>query len=598
MKRVHTDTDILRFLPYIFVLIIAIGVIGIATGVIKTDLLKGGCLTCGGDSFTVNSITPVNGAGQPTLISNDADIASTRFMLDVTLNGGGQQITGTVVQSDFKQLTGLDVKLPLTITMNNVKETLAFTLNNQGTLWRYESLVVDRKSWWEGANCNGVAGVDYWKCIPFSDGGTAGVGYPWVLYIYKRPGGQWALINPPSISWTGDLTMSVAGIPTTKPIGSTSAAGQGSVEGSVSFGTLGSARWYGSLITGAALPNNNAFVAYQKGTDNWKVSPISYKTTYDTYTSQYDNKVTNLVTAYQTCLKTKIWGDPCAADRTAITSSVVKGLEYYTALTNQNAIVSSQSGTAQSYQQTTSPTQISELAVGRYTNPKLQIFVAASSIGVNIPTGKPQIVKPISPITFASGDNSGAVSFKVRNIGTGAGSFRFTLTDSAGEFYSDPVESVQTNVPAGGEASVLMKVYHRTASTKTATVTIKAYDYNAPNNFDTASLDIVMTVPKKCTPGVTRIGDELKTVWVCNPDGQGETLTLECQTSTVIKVGDVLKCATTSGGGGSTETGGSTDDSKVINAEKLNWYDTTPAKILAGLIVVLAILLVWRKQNE
>ncbi len=598
MRRVREDAELLKYLPYILGIIIIGGAVLIATGVVKIDLLKGACLTCGGDSFTVNSITPVNSAGQPTLISNDADIAGTRFMLDVTVNGGGQTITGTVVQSDFKQLTGLDVKLPLTITMNNVKETLSYTLNNQGTLWQYEMAIVNRESWWTGATCKGQAGVDYWKCIPFSDGGTAGLGYPWVLYIYKRPGGQWALINPPSISWTGDLTMSVGGIPQTKPIGSTSSAGQGSIEGSVSFGSLGSARWYGSLITGAALPNNAAYVAYQVGTTPWRVSSISYKSTYDTYINNYGNTVDNLVSKYNACVKSKITGDPCAADRTAITSSVTAGQQYYATLTSQNDVVSSLSGTAKSYEQTTSGTQITELAVGRYTNPKLQIFVAASSIGVNIPTGKPQIVKPIAPITFASGDNSGVVTFKVKNVGTGAGSFRFTLTDSAGEFYTDPVESVQISVPAGGESSVLMKVYHRTAAAKTATVTIKAYDYNVPNNYDTSPLDVSMTPPKACTPGVIRIGDELKTVIKCNSDGMGETIILQCQTSTVTKVGEEFKCATADGGSTNGTTGGSTDDSKVLNADKLNWYDTTPAKVLAGLIVVLIILLVWRKQNE
>lgn len=596
MKRVR-DGEVSKTLPYILGIIIIFGAALIGTGVIKNDLLKGACLTCGGDSFTVNSITPVNSAGQPTLVSNDADIANTRFMLDVTVNGGGQTITGTVGLSDFKQATGLDVKLPLTISMNNVKETLSYTLNNQGTLWQYEMSMVERESYWVGASCKGVEGVDYWKCIPIEDSGSPGIGDPKVMYIYKRSGGQWALINPPSISWTGDLTMTVGGVPQTKPIGSSSSVGQGSIDGSVSFGSFGSARWYGSLITGAALPNNNAYVAYQTGTAPWRVSPISYKSEYDAYINSYGNTVDTLIANYEKCLDTKVWGDVCAADRTAIASSVTKAQQYYSTLTSQNAVISMQSGTAQSYKQTTSGSQITELMVGRYTNPKLQIFVSASSIGVNVPVGKPQIVKPIAPITFGSGDNSGLATFTVKNIGGGTGSFRFTLTDSSGEFYTDPVESVQISVPAGGESSVSLKVYHRTASEKTATVTIKAYEYNSPNDYDTASLDIKMTPPKKCTPGVVRIGDELKTVWKCNPDGMGETITLQCQTSTITKVGEEFKCATSTGGD-TDETKGSTDDSKVLNAAYLNWYDTTPAKIMAGLIVILILLLVWRKQNE
>ena len=589
MRRVREDAELLKYLPYILGIIIIGGAILIATGVVKTDLLKGACLTCGGEGFTINSISATQ------IISNNADLASANMIVSLAANGGGQSLVGTIDGRDLaSKFTSnpimLALQYPLKVDMSAIDEKMIFNIENQGMLIQSYSLKeYPQPNWWTAADCNKNE-PGFQMC--FYD--NSFILFPRAFALIKTPVTNLGLISNPNIVWSGKITMTMSGIPYTKTIGSGVDGTSGSVEfNDITGNWIGRAQWTSSGVTGQATPNQNNYRAiYSYG--RWNIVDWA---TYDAYDK-------TLTLDRFLAIKTSISGNRYCTDTTCsnVRVAMQPNLDATKKLMDTNVPLSYTSLTGRAMTYTASGTQTTGqiIATGdRITVPTIILTLKATALGIYIPVGKPQIIKPIPAITFNSGDANAELRIGVKNIGEAKGTFVATLTDPSGTFTSLTSTAVgQISLNPAETGTIVLKIGHGTSGTADKTVTVTVYDINFANIKDTADVKITMTGPKKCAPGVTRIDDNLKIVWKCNPDGMGETRILDCQIGGVIKVGNEYKCSTSGEGGTNGTGGGSTDDSKVLNAEKLNWYDTTSAKVLVGLIVLLVILLVWRKQNE
>jgi len=580
----------------ILVVIAVIGSILIGTGIVDISSLKLGEIT-GSSGFTVNSISST------TIISNDADLANANFLISITANGGGQSVVGTIGKTEFKKwLPSLDVQYPLQISMGGITETLKYNIRNDGTpIIRYAYTKVMRQDAWTGASCIG----SHAYCIVVKDiKDYFGLGNDMVIVIDEVPVGVYGSFGNPTYAWSGKMTVTINNIPITQTIGSAESAGSLDFKNSAGEQIVHAA-WTGNLLTGQAVPNQNNFIpTYSYATPKWKVADKQYLTPYIAKRTEVIAQLAVVQTKIDNCYKYPTTEDPyCAKPRDDLLSAINVFNSNEDILTSQDVVITDVSSTGggeiiKTINGGLNDGTVVETTDRRIASPMLQLIVKADKLGVLIPVGKPEIVSIVSN-TFSSGDSNGVAIVTVKNIGSGTGTFAATFTDSTGIFTSiSNVESGKVTLAPGETGTIAVYIGHgAVAISKTNMATMKVYDYNKPSNYATKTFSISMTSPKACTPGTARVDGKI--VYTCNADGTGESITIDCTGKALDYNSGKYSCITSATETtGKDITGGGLQSSGTIEATKLNWYDTIPAKILAGLIIVLVLLLVWRKQNE
>jgi len=559
-------------------IIIVIVSLLVISGIVDISNLNLGCITCAG-GFTVNSISATK------VISNDADLETANFIITVTANGGGQSLSGTIQPSTIKSLTGYDVNVPITIDMSGVSEQLEYAIKNEGSLYVYGTAYSPETSTPFTGGC--LTGFEY--CYSMVKSSWFGfVPYLTVrsLNVKKVPSGSVGSIENPNVNWKGTITYTVAGVPYSQDVGSTTAP----KDFYMGSEWVANAKWTGNLLTGQATPNQNNYKAIYDS-NAWRIAPMQ------TYLDYRDSmtKVDTLFTSYTTTQNTLCSDWLCSA----IMNPVGQHQAIVDKLKGSNERITYTASTAPSQTTTTIngiPT-IVETTDRRISNPQLVFTIRAKSLGVVIPVGKVGELSATAP-TFASGDANGVVVATFKNIGTGTGTFSGTFTDPSGTFtMTSNTESNKVTVLPGNTGKLTIYVGHgTTAQPTTKTGTVRIFDYNKPSNYAETQVTISMTTPKACVPESTRTSGNI--LYKCKPDGTGEVVVIDCTTQGGLGyTNGQYSCGQASG----TQSGGVANNTNAdgsIDAEKPNWYDTTPAKVLAGLIVILVALLYWRKQNE
>ncbi|MDD5453997.1 MAG: hypothetical protein PHW62_00655 [Candidatus Ratteibacteria bacterium] len=595
MKRVVNKSENIAT-PVIIaaLLVLVIAALLVSTGIVDIRNLKLGAIT-GSSGFTVNSIT------SPAIISNDQDLANANFLISVTVNGGGQSIVGTIGESDFQRwLPNLDVKYPLEISMGGISETLKYPIRNDGTqITRYTFTKVYRKDFWNGAQCLG----SHASCIVVKDiAGYSGTGNDMVILVDEVPVGVYGSFGNPEYQWKGQMTVSINSIPITQTIGSAESAGSLDFKNSAGEQIV-HASWAGNLLTGQAWPNQNNFIpTYSYTTPKWKVADKKYLTPYLSNREDVVAQLAVVQSKIDTCYKNIDTNDPyCAKPRDDLLSAINVYNANEDILESQDSVITDVSSTGggeivKSITGGLNDGTVIESTDRRIASPVLQLIVKADKLGVLIPVGKPEIVSIDVP-SFSSGDNKGVAIVTVKNTGSGTGTFSATFPATSTFSPISNVESAKLTLAPGATGTIAVYIGHgATAISKTETATMKVYDYNKPSNYATKTFTITMTVPKACTPGTTRT--DSKIVYTCNQDGYGETITLDCTGKALDYNSGKYSCTTTANTTGKGTNSGGVPSGELIEATRLNWYETNSAKVLAGLIILLGLLLIWRKQNE
>lgn len=180
--------------------------------------------------------------------------------------------------------------------------------------------------------------------------------------------------------------------------------------------------------------------------------------------------------------------------------------------------------------------------------------------------GVPQIITTLTN-AIRQGE-SAYLTVYVKNVGDTDG-FGIVPTSKSGRLIFTPASYSSQNIPYNTEkefrfvVTVAGKETSELNAVEDVTVTVRA-DHNPAVATKTAQVGITY-IPMSETQGGVIKGTPSST-----PDispGSADTMNISSKTAS-------------------------------DKAQKVNWYETTPAKVLVGLIVLFGILLIWRKQNE
>ncbi len=562
--------------------VISIAIILILSALVFTigiDNLGLGCITCGGEGFTVDSISATK------VISNNVDLASANVLVKITANDGGQSLVGTIDNTDLNtEFTSNPIKLalqyPIKIDMSKVKEQLSFPIANQGTKINQYRLIQYDRPWYKAAECDKTV-PGFQACFYYQ--GLLMVDRAFGLILEPATNIRLGLIENPNVEWSGDITITAKGIPYTKSIGSGVDGTQGTVEFyDFSNNWIGQAKWTSSGVTGQATPNQNNYKAiYTYG--KWNIVD------YNTFKYYEDNtQLSKFIAATQDSdTRTKECFDESCSNIKAILSQHTNA---FTKLLDTNVPLTyrSLSGNSMSYSTNGGMDKGEIIATGdRITIPQINLLLKATQIGIYIPVGKPEIQKPIPTVKFSSGNADTYIVLSVKNIGVAKGTFSATFTESSGTFKSLTVTQPQISLEPGVTGEMSIRIGHGNVGSAIKTGTVTVYDVNFGDSKDTAPVTIEMSEPQACTPGTTKIDDNTKILWKCNAAGTDWDRILECLDSYVTGTTGNYKCASVDGNG---NNNGNNRDGTTGSSFEIILKSWLSSPLLIALLIVIALI--------
>lgn len=445
--------------------------------------------TTGG--FTVNSISSTK------VISNDADVASANFLINAFF-GGGQSITGEISSSEFEDKSGYKTVNPLSITANNLIETVNYNIQNTGQqIYSYSDTV--KKS---SDSCIGFTYLSTHPDAPVCPSGTwqeydfKGAGYFSNFIcerhcIQKTQAGVMGTIAQSKVTDSMDITLKVGSESITKTISSDSPSAD---YNSATLGYVGHINYPANGWTGNFVPDSSHFLAYYDvfGGNRWTITGTDRLTKYISAQSVTESFFTSgqSITYQGSDSQTKYnnavadisnklssvngWVLQMSSDNFAIDQSQVWG--------NRND--------KNNGKLTIQPNR--QIAV-----PQLNIQVRASWLGVVINVGKPKITALTCP-TFKAGDD-GLITATVQNIGSASGTFTTSLSCTTIVNTYNPTQFV---LGAGQSTSVQIPINVGSFSgSKTDTCTVKVADFNKASNSDSSQVNCQIQPPATCQEG-------------------------------------------------------------------------------------------------
>ena len=253
------------------------------------------------------SLTPTIYPGHPN--------AQSQWIVTVSMNGGGQSLSGTLTNSSIASYctncNGSSPAYPLNINAQTNSEQALYIINNQPTPIKTFSTLVEYGSITPGFL--GVIGTNITSapvCPPPSGSATkysewdvelsssslgwqilgSGQGIPVRVCIYQQTAAYEADIGQINQIFSSQFTVSANGKQETLNI---SNSGQQGTQSATSPDGLVQANWDGNLFTGIGTPEASSVVAIENDQQSQNWWPQSY-TTYSTYTTQYSTSAGDL----------------------------------------------------------------------------------------------------------------------------------------------------------------------------------------------------------------------------------------------------------------------------------------------------------------
>lgn len=429
--------------------------------------------------FTVNSVSLSN------ILHPGDSVSNTQWLIQLTLNGGGQSLVGTLDNSTINY-QGLTSAYPLKISGATGPEEAFYVINNANpqpiynfsTVTEYGNVsgnILGYLSATEAPSCPSGSYDIYTLIVPAGELnlGTNPVPIARVCVLKQQIGSKTDLLANPNIQFNANLNLISDGKNETIKISQDQKSAT-SNDGAIQ------ANWVGSLVTGNAAPDGSQYVAINsQSSSSWLVKDL---TDFDSYSSQYDS----LSSTFQSMSNGQSWSITGQAPINCSQysngnsdqnpgafgsqSSWTQWLNNYLTCLNGNIQsqysilnqISNSLVSGNSVNIGNNPPQLSSIngqsvfkvPLDNYfvTNPVILLRLSGSFIGVVIPEGKPQILSATSGC-FNSGDN-GTIKIQVKNVGNSQGSFYASLinctrvdTQSQPKYSVNPGQTSEIDVP-------------------------------------------------------------------------------------------------------------------------------------------------------
>ncbi len=391
--------------------------------------------------------------------SNTGYLNSANLTLDIISNDGGQTAFGS-----WNKLGQYNLSYPIEIRISNRKETYIYPIQNQGALFKFDSYYIDRTGFWNGAVC--PARPAY--CFPITTSDN-GLGVDRYLVVKKVESGSYGLFGNGERSSSQDLSVSINGSQYSKKIGSGDNA-KGAIQLYDSGGEwIASAQFVGASPTGAGSPNQNNFVATQRG-KGWSIAPIvDYK--------EYQSSLIQSETALQDWQDSqellneaqknngKIVSDKWPCEDTVCSTVLNQINEHdanYQKLIDENVKIDY--GAATSEQKTTTTAgNIIDIVDRSLAYDEIILVIRMDKIGIIATTGKP-IIESVVPSKCIDGDSNCNLRVSVRNAGNNIGTFAIRANGTnENKLTLEPGEHGETTLffinPTQGEYNGNVEVY-------------------------------------------------------------------------------------------------------------------------------------------
>lgn len=463
--------------------------------------------------FTVNSIST-----DPNIITESTNLQNAKWLVTMTLDGGGQSLVGTITPSQTAQLSNYESKYPLDIRVTAIDETFTYPIKNTGRgVYKYST---------EYVGAGDCVNADY-----VIKGYLLGLIHTTDFCIYKEQDGVVGNIDNPINRLTSTWELTADGYTTTNTIDT---RGQYNVDFTDRSGQwIANAKWTGNLVTGDTPPDGGFYVATYATGDEWGTTKDNWKISHDT---EYDNYIQE-ETKHET--QFELWVDFPKEFDCDSKDNCLAIIQSKCDLINdkRNTLLGGADATIGTAQTVVDATNINagkvEITMDDRTvmHQVVTMLIRADWLGVNIPVGQPEILSVTCP-EFASGDATGLCDINVKNVGAGKGVFYATFLDCG--IFEQAYPSQQITFDAGEIDNLRVFISHGTATQETDSVcTVKVIDASDSTRFDTATAMIHMTEPKTCVPNSFRVSGSC--VYQCNEAGTGELEPMCCVSGEILK---------------------------------------------------------------
>jgi len=477
----------------------------------------------GGADFTVTSISATK------VISNDKDVESANFLVNV-YSGGGNQIIGAINPSTFESKSGYETENSLVFSMTPLDEKLEAKIENTGQeIIKYDYIRKEAS--------NSCSSANFFKP---SDAPLCPIGSSELTAInsYGVFGGQYICerqcftpkvvgvignIKPTNVKDTATITLKVGDEQISQTISQDNPSADfiSSSKGYVANVKFPASGWTGNVLP----PVNNLRAYFDTGTNMWKITSLTNIIEYQSGKKDFDNWAKSLQTISFSGTKEQQIEKMRAESQNRVgdINGIVEDIRNDDLSITQSEVWGNRNDKNNGKLIVNLDRQ---LAVANYV-----FLVKASWLGVKIPVGDPKI-NSVSCSPFKSGDE-GIVTASIFNKGDADGTFTYSLSCNTikqsfiNQYITIPSKkssNVQFKVDAGSFAGAI-----------TDSCNLIVADFNKPSNKDTSSFSCKVEPPAECQEGsIKSVGNSIKKC-----EG-GKLVTIQDCSSTQIITRDVI----------------------------------------------------------
>lgn len=466
--------------------------------------------------FTVTSVSLTN------ILHPGQTADQTQWLINIVLNGGGQNIVGTLDNSTINY-QGLTSSYPLQISGTTNPERAFYVISNTNPTPIYQ---------FSAQTENGTLGLTFGLVSSYtsapscpqtsSSGGTfiserdveiSGLATGHVptisrVCVYEQIIGYESQVSAtPDIESSSTIQLSANNKQELLNINY-------SQQSATSSDNLVQVNWVGSLVTGNSAPGGNLYVAISNPQQNqWNAQSqsaySSYTTSFTGVQAQYTSSSTpyTLQTLPSLCSYLGQGANLTSQSPASISTCLLNNIIQPTfATTNQQSqgllSTSVQIGNSQPTfsQNNGQSTFVITLNNNFVNNQDVTLRVNGSFIGVVIPEGIPKILSAIAP-PFNSGNN-GTIIVNVQNIGNAQGSFYTTLNNCAG---ISTTSSPKYSINAGQSQQITIPIYTSSATQViNEECNVSVIDYNGGGSTSTM-VNIQSKPANQCQPNTSTV---------------------------------------------------------------------------------------------
>jgi len=509
--------------------------------------------------MTVNSVSSTN------IISNDADIDKTNFIVTATVTGSHEELVGTLIDdSQFENIGfgSYDVQYPLEISVKSYDENARYRIKNDAQpFWIYTDSLLSYTL--IAPSCPSGTDIFYDE----STGIASGVRHCWK----KTQRGSFGHLEAPDIKYNAQIQMKV---------GSDTVFGNiSNQQSSVDFFSAGkfvaNAQTNGLLLTGDSGPTESAYWSlYSEEQKRWNTILRFDKDTYDNDLITTENKISE-------CNKYPYSINP-SLRRNCIEPKLLDFASKTSILSRRDVPIQdkdSQKTLFSTYDKRDQKDGASLLINldRKLANPQITFKIIASWLGVRVSVGKPEIVSVLCPSTVESG-NRADISVTVKNSGSAQATFEASVT--GGKVLTQSFSGIRESFGAGETKTMKISIDSGLSTTSgTDELKIKISDVSKPSNFAETTSICSYSPPLLCEEGEQISDLATNSIFECK-DGKFQKLQLCADNERPEKqIDGTYGCIAivTTGVGGLPSGGGCIGEGQALGIGQKCCSDLTPS---------------------